>query len=162
MKKQLEIFNKEVTSLKAQSDVKGILLTGSVAYATATENSDLDIIILCNRNEFISKYIDGILVEEHFHTFDNMNKSLDNNPSDVYKYLYSKTAFDDGRLTEIINKAHQIFNNYKTTEKNMNEIKYWLSATKIKLNSAIIENDLLKISYLLSTNSWEVLKGVWQ
>ena len=43
----------------------------------------------------------------------------------------------------------------------MDNICYWLSSTKIKLISAIDSNDELKMSYLLSTNSWKVLEGIW-
>lgn len=161
MKKQLEIFNDEINNLKAFPNVYGVLLIGSVAYGRATESSDLDIIVLCNKDKFDSKYVNGILVETHFYTYDTMLRKLIANPSEVYKYLYSKIIFDDGKLADIIQQANSIYNNYTTSESMKNEILYWLSSTKIKLTSALQENDLLKISYIISTNSWKVLEGIW-
>ena len=62
---------------------------------------------------------------------------------------------------ELSAKAHELYNNYKTPDKEKKNIIYWLSATKSKLLSAIKSNDNVKISYLVSTNTWKVLEGVW-
>ena len=137
------------------------MLMGSVAYGTATDESDLDILVLCDKDEFVSKYIDNILVEIHFQKLVTMRKKLESNPMEVYKYIYSKIIVDDGKLTELSAEAHEIYNNYKTPDKEKKNIVYWLSATKSKLLSAIKNNDDVKISYLVSTNTWKVLEGVW-
>lgn len=147
--------------LKQNEKVEAVLLMGSVAYGTATDNSDLDLIVLCNEDRFESKYAENILVEIHFHRYSTLAKCLDNNPNEVYKYLFSKIIFDNGQLKKLIAKAKEIYNNYCTPDKEKEDICYWLSATKIKLLSAINSNDEMKVSYLLSTNTWKVLEGIW-
>lgn len=79
MKKQLQIFKDEASYLKSCPDIYGVMLTGSVSYGTATEYSDLDIIVLCNKDEFESKYVDNILVETHFHKYETMLNNLISN-----------------------------------------------------------------------------------
>ena len=161
MKKQLEILEKELQILKKNEKIEAVLLIGSVAYGTATDDSDLDLIVISNEDRFESKYIENILVEIHFHKYSTLVKHLNNNPNEVYKYLYSKIVFDNGQLKKLIAKAKEIYNSYCTPNKEKEDICYWLSATKIKLLSAINSNDEMKVSYLLSTNTWKVLEGVW-
>ena len=161
MKKQLDILEKELQILKKNEKVEAVLLIGSVAYGTATDDSDLDLIVISNEDRFESKYVENILVEIHFHKYSTLVKCLDNNPNEVYKYLFSKIIFDNGQLENLIAKAKEIYNSYCIPEKEKEDICYWLTATKIKLLSAINSNDEMKISYLLSTNTWKVLEGVW-
>ena len=161
MIKQLKILNNELKNLKSDKNIKGILLTGSVAYGKAAEDADLDVVVLCNKDEFISKYVDSILVEIHFQKYNTMLKKLNSNPSEVYKYLYSKILFDNGKLDHLIAEANKIYNDYVTPKEEMESIAYWLSSAKIKLLSAINNNDMKKTSYLISTNTWKVLEGVW-
>lgn len=161
MKKQLDILEKELQILKKNEKIEAVLLIGSVAYGTATDNSDLDLIVISNEDRFESKYVENILVEIHFHKYSTLVKCLNNNPNEVYKYLFSSIIFDNGQLEKLIAKAREIYNSYCIPDKEKEEICYWLSATKIKLLSTINSNDEIKISYLLSTNTWKVLEGVW-
>lgn len=161
MKRQLEILKCESSLLKQDKSVGGVILMGSVAYGTATDDSDLDILVLCDKDEFVTKYVDGILVEIHFQKFETLLKKLESNPMEVYKYLYSKVIFDNGKFTELLNKANEIYINYTTPEKEREGIIYWLSSVKIKLLSAIKSGDITKLSYLISINTWKVLEGVW-
>ncbi len=161
MKKQLAVLEKEIEFLKQNKAVEAVLLTGSVAYGTSTDDSDLDLIVISNENRFVSKYTDGILVETHFNKFDTLINRLESNPSEVYKYLYSKIIYDDGSLAKLMSRANEIYNGFSTPTKDMEDICYWLSSTKIKLIAAMSSNDEMKISYLLSTNTWKVLEDVF-
>ncbi len=161
MKKQVEILNNELKTFKADASVKGVMLTGSVAYGRATEDADLDIVVLCNKDKFISKYVDNILVEIHFQKYSTMLKKLKSNPAEVYKYLYSKILFDNGKLNQLVVESYRIYDNYIVPSKEMESIIYWLSSTKIKLLSALNNSDIQKVSYLISTNTWKVLEGMW-
>lgn len=161
MKKHLEILHNEIEILKLNKNVKGIMLIGSVAYENATDDSDLDIVVLSNQDKFVSKYISDILVEIHFQKYDTMINKLESNPMEVYRYIYSKILLDDGKLNKLCLKANIIYNNYITPIDEINEIKYWLYCTKIKLKSALKNNDINRASYIISTNSWKLLEGVW-
>ncbi len=161
MKNQLAVLEKELQILKNKADIEGILLIGSVAYGTASESSDLDLIVICSEDRFLSKYTDEILVEIHFNKFSTLVKKLKANPIEVYKYLYSKIIMDNGKSAKLISMANNIYCNYSTPSNEKESICYWLLSTKIKLKSAIYSNDNEKASYLISTNTWKVLEGVW-
>ena len=161
MLKQSEIFNKLVLELKKDIAVEGVLLNGSVAVGTATELSDLDMIVLCNEIKFVSEVIDDVLVEIHYITYDKAIKRLNNYPMEVYKYLDAKIAYDNGKLKEIITCTENIFYHYCVSEKEKREIVYWLNSIRLKLNSAFSKQDIHLISYLVSTNLWKVLEGIW-
>lgn len=161
MLKQFELLDIEIEALKKDQSIYGVLLSGSLAYEKATEYSDIDLIVLSNKNEFLSRRVEGILIEEHFHIYEKLVDGLDKNPVEVYKYIYSKILFDDGRLADLIKKAQFLYDHYKTPMEEKEKINYWLTTVKDKLKGAIYNNDSLKTSYLLSTSSWEVLKGVW-
>ena len=90
-----------------------------------------------------------------------MRKKLESYPMEIYKYIYSKIIIDDGRFAQLSAEAHEKYINYTTPDKEKENIVYWLSATKSKLLSAIKNNDAVKISYLVATNTWKVLEGVW-
>ena len=161
MKKQLEIFDSELNIIRQAKDTHSVILMGSVAYGLATEDSDLDILVLCDKDEFVTKTVNGILVEIHYQRYKTLRKKLETNPMDVYKYIYSKIIFDDGKFAKLFNEAMDIYNNYVTPEDEKENIIYWLSSTKIKLLSAIKSNDIAKASFLVATNTWKVLEGVW-
>lgn len=161
MLKQLEIFKKLVSEFKKDNSIDAVLLNGSVAVGTATEMSDLDIIVLCSENKFVSKVIDDVLVEIHYITYDKAIERLNKNPMEVYKYLDAKIEYDNGKLQEIVSFAEDIFNHYRVSEKEKLEIISWLKSTGIKLKSAFLKQDMLFVSYLVSTNLWKVLEGVW-
>ena len=95
MKKQMIILDKEIELLRRDPFVKGVMLMGSVAYGSASDDSDLDILVLCNKNEFVTREENGITVEIHYSTYEKLNSKLDKIPMEVYKYLYSKIIFDD-------------------------------------------------------------------
>lgn len=161
MLKQLEIFHDLVRELKKDSTVEGVLLNGSVAAGTANESSDLDMIVLGKKDEFVSQLIDSVLVEIHYTSFESAINKLKNNPKEVYKYLDAKIEYDSGKVQEIITYAENTFENYHVTQKEMNEIAYWLKSIKPKLEAAFSKQDLLLISYLVSINTWKVLEGIW-
>ena len=108
----------------------------------------------------MSEVIDDVLVEIHYITYDKAIKRLNNYPMEVYKYLDAKIAYDNGKLKEIITCAENIFI-IIVFRKRKREIVYWLNSIRLKLNSAFSKQDILLISYLVSTNLWKVLEGIW-
>ena len=161
MTSRLKLFKNLVADFKKDKSIDGVLLSGSVACGTATEYSDLDIIVLGKENKFVSSVIDGITVEVHYITFSKAIAKLNANPMEVYRYLDAVIEYDNGRLQEIIDCANEIYNSFNIDEKEKKEIFYWLGSTKSKLNSALLNNDELLISYLVSINTWKVLEGMW-
>ncbi len=156
--KQRDIFNRELENLISDRAVSGVLLTGSVACGCASEISDVDIIVLCDRHCFETHFTDGILVETSFMTYEYVVKKLNAEPMDVYHYLDAEIAFDsDGRLSEIMALAKQKYESYHTPQKVMDGLYHWLMTVKIKLETA----DVLKKRYLAHVNAWKVLEAMW-
>lgn len=118
MRKQLEIFHNLVIEFKKDISIDAVLLNGSVAYGTATDLSDLDIIVFGKRHDFVSQLIDGILVEIHYTTFDKAIDKLKSNPMEIYKYLDAKIEYDNGKAQEIIIYAETILEHYCVSKKN--------------------------------------------
>ena len=161
MLKQLEIFHNLVREFKKDSTIEGVLLNGSVAVGTATEESDLDLIVIGKKEEFVSQLIDSVLVEIHYTSFESAIKKMKTNPKEVYKYLDAKIEYDSGKAQEIISYAENTYKKYRVLEREQNEISYWLKSVKLKLEAAFSNQDLLLISYLVSINTWKVLEGIW-
>jgi predicted nucleotidyltransferase len=159
--KQYDIFKRELSLLKKDPSVTGALLIGSVAAGTAGDNSDLDILVLSDKDEFLTKSVDGILVEITYLTYETAVKKLEANPMDLYHYLGATIEYDTGRLAEILNLAFQKYHAYQTSDRTKTELQNWLCSTKIKLTAAISENDDIMARYIVYTNSWKVLEGMW-
>lgn len=161
MEKHLEILDNEVQRLKKDKKIHSIILIGSVAYGSANEDSDLDLLVLCDKDNFENKFINDILVEIHFQKYQTLKKKLKANPMEVYRYLYSKIIFDNGEYAKLYNTAKNIYDNYKIPDKERESLAYWLSSTKSKLTCAINCNDHTRISYLVATNTWKLLEGIY-
>lgn len=80
MTKHLSIFEEELKALKLDKTVRGVALIGSVAYGTATEDSDLDIFVLGEKDKFVNKETEGICVEIHYSKMETAMKKLRENP----------------------------------------------------------------------------------
>lgn len=161
MIKQLEILEDLCKGFKQDSSIESILLCGSVAQGTASEVSDLDLIVVGQKNTFTSHTVDDILVEIHYTTYEKAIEKLKSNPMEVYKYLDAKIEYDSGTAQKIIEYAQDISDNFHISQKEKADISYWLESTKIKLKSAFLKQDMLLSSYILATNTWKVLEGIW-
>ena len=108
MLKQFELLDIEIEALKKDQSIYGVLLSGSLAYEKATEYSDIDLIVLSNKNEFLSRRVEGILIEEHFHIYEKLVDGLDKNPAEVYNtsiQRYSLTMADWRTLSRKLNSS---------------------------------------------------------
>lgn len=161
MIKQLEIFHDLCVDFMKDNSIESVLLTGSVAQGTASEASDLDLIIIGQNNDFKSHLIAGIQVEIHYTTYDTAIEKLRSNPKEIYKYLDAKIEYDNGNAQKIIEYAENIMEHYCVSSKEISEIIYWLNSTKTKLKSAFSKQDTLLCPYIIATNTWKVLEGIW-
>ncbi len=161
MLKHQKIFQNLVLEFKKDSTVEGVLVNGSVAVGTATELSDLDLLVFGKKEAFESSIIDGVTVEIQYMTLARALERLKSYPMEVYKYLDAKIGYDGGKMQEIITHAENIFAEYSVSEREQREIVYWLKSTKLKLTSAFFKNDMLCVAYLTATNTWKVLEGIW-
>lgn len=108
MLKHEKIFKEIAKDFSKNKEISGILLMDSVACGCASENSDLDIMVLGNENKFEVKYIDNIMVEIIY-----SNNLLEGKLKMNYiKYLRDKVGHDAINLTGvnvlIINDKNEI------------------------------------------------------
>ena len=90
MLKHQKIFQNLVLEFKKDSTVEGVLVNGSVAVGTATELSDLDLLVFGKKEAFESSIIDGVTVEIQYMTLARALERLKSYPMEVYKYLDAK------------------------------------------------------------------------
>ena len=160
--KQLEIFYKIQERLLTDADVSGVLLMGSVAQGTALPESDLDIMILCGKNEFRTSFVDGVPVEYIFTTHDFRLRKLHDNDMEVYHFLNSKITYDaSGKLDELMKLALEKYNNFKTKPETKAQISHWLSSARLKLIAAINSKNMAERNFITATNSWKIIEAVW-
>lgn len=150
---------------KQDSDIIGILLTGSVARGDALPGSDLDLRLLLapgSSRAFSAETRQGILVERSFADEQMALLKLDENPMEVYAYLDGRILFDpQERLAYLREQARQRFATYHVSDAERREIAYWLKSAHIKITAALEAGDLLKVAYLSGTQSWPLLQGLW-
>ena len=85
MLKHQKIFQNLVLEFKKDSTVEGVLVNGSVAVGTATELSDLDLLVFGKKEAFESSIIDGVTVEIQYMTLARALERLKSYPMEVYK-----------------------------------------------------------------------------
>jgi predicted nucleotidyltransferase len=160
--KQQEVLQKIITELRADSSITAVMLMGSAASGTQTETSDLDLFILGNRNKYHTEIVDDILVEYLYYKFDTAQSKLDKHDMEVYHYLGSKILYDlDGKLMKLIRTALNKYHNYKTSEKEIADLKHSLSSYNFELNAAIKDNNILKADFITATMSWKAVETVF-
>ena len=147
------------------SEIIGVMLSGSVARGDAYPGSDLDVHILLNngcRRAFQSEIRQGILVECHYDDFELANSKLEKNPMKVYAYLDGRILYDpEGRLRQLVHLAGTRLEAYRISANESNAISYWLESARGKILAAKEAGDELKAAYITSVTSWKILEGIW-
>ena len=157
-----DVFRKIQETLMADINVLGIMLMGSVASGSALPESDLDIMILNDKDYFITDIVDGIFVEYIFTTYETRLNKLLNNDMEVYHFLGSNIVYDvDNKLSTLMSVAKDKKNSFKTSQETKKHISHWLTSVKTKLLSAINSSDTLKQNFIVSTNSWKIIEAIW-
>lgn len=159
--KHEKIFKEIAKDFSKNKEISGVLLMGSVACGCAFENSDLDIMILCNENKFEVKYIDNIMVEIIYTTYERRLDKLNNSSVEVYHFLQSRIEYDNGKLNELLDIAYNKYENYIPPDDYIKSITHWLKSTRLKLSSAIKQDNNISNTFYASTNAWKVLEGIW-
>lgn len=161
LQKHEKVFREITKDFLKNKDIYAILLMGSVACGCATENSDLDIMVLCNENKFEVKYMDNIMVEIIYTTYERCLEKLNRYSMEVYHFLQSRIEYDNGKLNELVNIAHNKYEKYVPPADYIKSVIHWLKSTKLKLTSAIKQNNDISSTFYASTNAWKVLEGIW-
>ena len=146
-------------------DVTGVLLKGSVARGDAYPRSDLDIQILLRdgcRRPFHAQEREGILVECGYADDARARDRIARDPMWVYAYLDGRILHDpQGHLAALVRVARARCDAYRVSAGEKRAIAHWLKSARLKIVAARNAGDELRATYVASTSSWEILKGLW-
>lgn len=160
--KQLDILQGELERLQQDPDVLGVMLIGSFAGGYATQHSDLDIYILCDRTAFEADWIDGMLVERTIATPETARKAIAEVPMEAYRWQGAKILHDpQGLLAGLADEAQAAYEAWTPPARLKWRIAHWLVTLELKLRAALETGDLLKAEFLVTTNAWMLLEAVW-
>lgn len=163
--KHRNIIQMLLASLAGDSEVIGLMLTGSHARGDAHSSSDIDLVVLLqdgHSRQFEASIVDEILVELKYADRYKALSKLEANPMEPYQYMDGKILFDKYKVLESLrDEAIKAFNNYKVSMKERKAIYHWLKTAKIKILAAIESNDELKAIFVTSTTSYKILEGLW-
>lgn len=118
---QGEVLKKVVRQLKADENVLGILLFGSVASRTHTWKSDIDLIFIYETFEppagLANRFVDGIAVQYFFVTLDMLVQNQKTVPYLLHMFADAKILFDRvGSVTPIVEQLKEYFTAHPEVE----------------------------------------------
>lgn len=147
------------------SDVIGLLLTGSLARGDALPGTDLDLVVIlaegCSR-PFRREVDGGILIERTYVDAPLARVQLDTHPMRVYSYLDGRILYDPEKaLKGLTSHARDCFEAYKTPRAHRDETAFLLRCSRDKMRVALGGGDLLKAAYVTGTSSWQIMEGLW-
>ncbi len=163
MNKHAAILETIESEYKNDENNLALLLVGSVARGTNTSNSDLDLILITQKEpkeSFKEFEKETILVEVKSGTFKKFSGSIKENPMNVYQFLEAKGIFDKGNyLKKLRDLAQETLENYSPED--TNSIKKWLASAKTKIESAQQTNAKLRQGFNVSNVLWQVVRGLY-
>ncbi len=160
--KQQEILKNIIPELKADNSITAVMLMGSAAEDPKYPTPDLNLFLLGNKNKLSTDLIDDIYVEYLYVTNEVAQSRLDKNGGEVYQYLGSKIIYDlDGRLIKLMRTAMNKYKNYKANEREKAELRHWLYSTRIKIDTAIKNQNAVKEDYVTTVSSWKCIEAIF-
>jgi predicted nucleotidyltransferase len=114
---QADVLHKVVTELKADPNLLGILLFGSVASGTETWKSDIDLIFVYQTHDppsgLVNRWVDGIEVQYFFTTLDALVENQQTVPYLLHMFCDAKILFDrHATVTPVIAQLNQYFDTH--------------------------------------------------
>lgn len=111
---QEEVLDGVVAELKADENLLGILLFGSVASGTQTWKSDIDLIFVYESHDppsgLVNRWVDGIEVQYFFTTLDTLIQNQETVPYLLHMFCDGEILFDRrGTVTAVVDRLRQYF-----------------------------------------------------
>lgn len=111
---QEEILEKIVTELKADENLLGIVLFGSVAAGSQTWKSDIDLIFVYETHDppsgLVNRWVDGIEVQYFFTTLDTLVENQETVPYLLHIFCDGRILFDRyGSVAPVVAKLSEYF-----------------------------------------------------
>lgn len=159
------VLEQVVERIRKQSDVVGVMLQGSVARGDHYHGSDLDLLVIVadgHGNGFEADHVGSIFVERHFMEAASLTQKLVRRPDLAYGVVDGRILHDpEGVIADAVEYARSILADHVTPAQELEDIRYWLYTVRIKIVAASGAGDELKMAFLVSTNAWKILEGIW-
>jgi hypothetical protein len=145
-----------------------LILHGSYARGDFTAHSDIDLHViepvqLAALPSFKVAEIHGYRVELHCTTEAAVYEMLRQRPAWAHSWLRAEYLCGDPQVTaRLIHVAQQVLATYQTPPAEIRETAHWLASAVQKMADARSTGDLPYAGYLVVTNTWELLCGLWQ
>jgi predicted nucleotidyltransferase len=116
MTKHIHVLNRIQAKLKSDPNVIALLLFGSVASGTFTQDSDIDTIVvykdLSLGHKLSSEIVDGIEVSYSQWAESELVENVKQVPYILFVFYSAKILFDRGSVTELQNKLVNYFSTH--------------------------------------------------
>ncbi|MEZ4735066.1 MAG: nucleotidyltransferase domain-containing protein [Caldilineaceae bacterium] len=145
-----------------------LILHGSYARGDFTAHSDIDLhgIVPVQSDAMPSfKVVDiyGYRVEVHCTTEVAVYEMLRQRPAWAHSWLRAEHISGDPQVTQrLVQAAHDVLAVYHVPPAEIQETAHWLASAGQKMADAQSTGDLPYAGYLVATNTWELLCGLWQ
>jgi predicted nucleotidyltransferase len=160
-----DVLNKIVEEARADDEIVGILLTGSVARGDALPGTDIDlrfILVDGASRAFDSRPRNGILIERGFADLMTAQTELRSNSMNVYAYLDGRILYDPfGVLASLNSEARKRFDEFEVSKEERARTAFLLGCARDKIRVAMDGGDLLRAAFVAGTTSWGIIEGLW-
>lgn len=154
-----------MATARADDEIIGLLLTGSLARGDALPGTDIDVrCILADGGgrPFEQTMRDGVLVECGYADVASAQARLESHPMNVYAYLDGRILYDPrGVLEQLRQRAQQRFDTYRAPEQERSTNAFLLQCARDKICVAMAGGDELKAAFVIGTSSWQLMEGLW-
>lgn len=125
---QEEVLDKVVMELKADDNLLGILLFGSIASGTQTWKSDIDLIFVYEAHDppsgLVNRWIKGIEVQYFFTTLEALVQNQETVPYLLHMFCDAEILFDrHGTVRPVVEKLGQYFGDHPEVAAEWKQLK---------------------------------------
>ncbi|MCE7984355.1 MAG: nucleotidyltransferase domain-containing protein [Caldilinea sp. CFX5] len=152
----------------ALSDAMTVILHGSYARGDFTAHSDIDLhgitpLLADSTPSFKVAAINGYRVEVHISSEAAVHQKLRQRPAWAHSWLRAEHLSGDPQVTQrLVHSAQAVLAAYHVPPAEIRETAHWLTSAVQKIVDARSTGDLHYAGYLVATNTWELLCGLWQ
>jgi hypothetical protein len=150
------------------SGVEAVVLHGSYARGDATATSDVDLHAIYEVLDgrippFQVVQMGGYSVEIHAGTVVSIEQKMRQRPAWAHSWGRAEHLWGEAAITgRLMQSANAILAGYQVDPADLRGTHHWIASAVQKIAAAQESGDLQYAGYLVATNTWELLEGLWQ
>lgn len=148
--------------------VEAVVLHGSYARGDATATSDVDLhaiyrVLDGHVPPFQVVQMGGYSVEIHASAVADIEQKMRQRPAWAHSWVRAEHLWGEVTITRgLIRTATAILAGYRVDPDDRRGTRHWIASAVQKIAAAQEGGDLHYAGYLVATNTWELLEGLWQ